>query len=158
MKTKKSDFKTQQEVGIMARDKKKGIKSKGYLMSNEFRVEVQREGWEKVSGLLRGVDFSEFLNGGDIRLDFNESRDLDVLAFFVQWALSKEASDVVVKLGSRRRELFFSGCVVDGVLMDGFSSSENSSNGRSEKTEETDVIGVAVILKYTAAFVKEKTA
>jgi hypothetical protein len=144
----------------MPRGRKKGVKIGGYLMSNEFKVEVQREGWERVANLLRGVDFGEFLSGSEIRLDFNETKDLDVLAFFVKWALSKETADVVIKLGSGKRELLFSSCWVDSVIMDGFLSLKSNSNSGSDKTGDNvknEVVGVAMILRYTAAFVKEKT-
>jgi hypothetical protein len=132
----------------MSRGRKKGVK--GYLMSNDFNVEVQREGWERVASLLRGVEFSEFLNGYEIRLVFSETKDLDVLSFFVKWAWSKETSDIVIKISSGKRAFSFSSCWVDSVFMDGFSNL--GINGKDE------VVGVAVILKYSAVFVKERTA
>jgi len=139
--------------------REEGIRGNGYLMSNEFKVEVKREGWEMVANLLRGVEFSEFLSGGEVRLDFSETKDLDVSVFFVKWALSKELSDVVVKLGSGKRELIFRGCSVDSIFMDSLSNEWRDSGIVSESAEENwegEVVGVAIILRFENMFIKEK--
>ncbi len=132
--------------------REEGIRGDGYLMSDEFKVEVKREGWDSVVNLLRGVEFSEFLSGGEVRLDFSETKDLDVSAFFVRWALSEEPSDVVVKLGSGRRELIFSSCYVDDVFMDSLSNESEDI----EENRKGDVVGVAVILTFENVFIKER--
>jgi len=94
----------------MAKQKKGGDvgKVRDYLMTDEFKVEVGKEGWERVAGYLMDVRFSDFWGGNGLLLTFWENKDLDVLTFFTDWIVKKEAHDVVVWMGSGKRGLLFS--------------------------------------------------
>jgi hypothetical protein len=120
-------------------------KASGHLRANEFKVEIDRKGWEEVVGFLRGISFADFPEGKELRLDFVESRDLEVLVFFTDWVVNKVSCDVVVRLGSGKRGLLFSGCYVDSVMIDEFDSLDGERDVR-----------VSVILKYVAVFVIDK--
>jgi hypothetical protein len=123
----------------------------GPLMSDEFRVEVKKGGWEKVAMYLRDVGFSEFLAGGELQLTFCESKDLDVLTFFTDWIVKKEAYDVVIWLGSGKKGLLFSGCSVDGMYMSDMSMYDKEECGLKRE------VMLVVDLKYVAVFVIGKT-
>jgi hypothetical protein len=120
-------------------------KVSGHLRANEFKVEIDRKGWEQVVGFLKNVSFADFPEGKELRLDFTESKDLDVLVFFTDWVVNKASCDVVVRLGSGKRGLLFSGCYVDSIIIDELDSSDGEKD-----------INVSVILKYVAVFVIDK--
>jgi len=116
-----------------------------YLKANEFEVRIEREGWENVAKYLKDVKFAEFPEGKELRLEFVESRDLDVLVFFTEWVMSKKSHDVFISLGSGRRGLLFSACSVDSVMIDDLNASKDAGE-----------INVNVILRYVAVFVVDK--
>jgi hypothetical protein len=135
---------------IMPRFKKRKAvsvecKVSGHLRANEFKVEIDRDGWENVASFLKNVSFADFPDGNELRLDFVESRELDVLVFFTDWVVNKASCDVVVKLGSGKRGLLFSGCYVDSMIIDELDSSDGEKD-----------INVSVILKYVAVFIIDK--
>jgi hypothetical protein len=126
--------------------KSKGTKlCERYLRANEFEVRIEREGWGNVAKYLKDVKFAEFPEGKELRLEFVESRDLDVLVFFTEWVLSKKSHDVFISLGSGKRGLLFSACSVDSVMIDDLDASKDAGK-----------INVNVILRYVAVFVVDK--
>jgi hypothetical protein len=136
----------------MAKQKKGGDvgKVRDYLMTDEFKVEVGKEGWEKVAGYLMNVNFSDFSGGNGLQLTFWENKDLEVLTFFTDWIVKKESCDVVVWMGSGKRGLLFSGCSVVGLYMDDFSVYDKERvNFRSE-------VRVSVELNYVGVFIMDK--
>ena len=136
----------------MAKQKKGGDvgKVRDYLMTDEFKVGVGKEGWERVAGYLMNVRFSDFLGGNGLLLTFWENKDLDVLTFFTDWIVKKEAHDVVVWMGSGKRGLLFSVCSVSGLYMDDL----NVCDG--EKIDFRKEVKVSVELSYVEVFVVDK--
>jgi hypothetical protein len=120
-----------------------------YLKAGEFSVKViGKDGWEHVVDYLVGVGFSDLLDGGELRLEFMETEDLDVLEFFVGWFLSRKAYNVEVWLGSGKRGILFTECYVDSIEVDRLSKLfENRDDG----------VGVYVVLKYVVAFVIDRS-
>jgi hypothetical protein len=137
--------------------RRKKVKSSEYLMSNEFKVELKRDGWDKVAHLLRYVSSLELLGQNEIRLDFSEDKDLSVLKFLVDWVISKDVNDMVIWLGSGKRGLFFSGCWVDDIIVDSLGEMcYGCDREELEAYRESRVVGVSAVLKYVAVFVIDK--
>ena len=138
----------------MPRRRKKGVGKDcqvgGYLMSDEFKVEVQRDGWDRVVGYLRGVNLPEFCEGNDLQFEFCESKELDVLAFFTDWAVSNGVHDVVIWFGSGKRGLLFTGCSVEWVYMDDLDGYEGEECGLRREVK------VRVGLRYVRVFIVDK--
>jgi hypothetical protein len=136
----------------MAKQKKGGDVGtvRDYLMTDEFKVEVGKEGWERVAGYLMNVSFSDFSGENGLQLTFWENKDLDVLTFFTDWIVKKEAHDVVVWMGSGKRELLFSGCSVIGLYMDDFSVYDK------ERVDFRGEVKVLVELSYVGVFIVDR--
>jgi hypothetical protein len=134
----------------MPRGRKKNSQAGGYLMSDEFKVEVQRDGWDRVVGYLRGVNLSEFREGNDLQFEFCEGKELDVLAFFTDWVVSNGVHDVVIWLGNGRRGLLFTGCSVEWVCMDDLDGYEGEECGLKREVK------VRVGLRYVRVFIVDK--
>jgi hypothetical protein len=135
--------------GSMPRGRKI-VKSGGYLMSNEFKVEMKREGWDRVVKYLRCVNLPEFNEGNDLQFEFYESKDLDVLAFFTDWIVNNGVYDVVIWLGSGKRSLVFTGCSVEWMYMDDLSGYEGEEYGLRREVK------VRVGLRYVRVFIEDK--
>jgi hypothetical protein len=137
----------------MPRGRKKGNGGLvvNYLMDDEFRLEVEKEGWEKIARYLLNVDLPEFFGGNVLQLVFWESKDLDVLTFFTDWRVKKESHDVVIWLGSGKRGLLFSGCSVGNMYMDDLNVYDKKDENYKGK------VRVAVELNYVAVFIIDKT-
>jgi hypothetical protein len=139
----------------MARGRKKGSSKGcqvvGHLMDDEFNVVVEKEGWENIAGYLLCVCFPELTGGGSLQLTFKESKNLDVVTFFVDWVVKKEAHDVIIWLGSGKKGLLFSGCSVGEMYMDDLSKYEKEECGLRRE------VRLAVELKYVAVFIVDKT-
>lgn len=136
----------------MAKQKKGGDvgKVRDYLVTDEFKVEVGKEGWERVAGYLMNVGFSDFSGGNGLQLTFWENKDLDVLTFFTDWIVKKEAHDVVVWMGSGERGLLFSGCSVIGLYMDDLSVYDK------ERVDFRGEVKVSVELSYVGVFIVDR--
>ena len=137
--------------------RRKKVKGSEYLLSNEFKVEVKRDGWDKIAHLLRHVSSLELLGGCEVRLDFSEDKDLSVLRFFVDWVISKDVDDMVIWLGGGKRGLFFSGCWVDDIIVDSLGDlCYGCDREELEVYKESRIVGVSAVLKYVAVFVIDK--
>ena len=137
--------------------RKKKVRGSEYLMSNEFKVEVKRDGWDKIAHLLRHVGSLELLGEKEVRLRFSEDEDLNMLKFLVDWVVSKEVNDMVIWLGSGKRGLFFSGCWVDDIIVDSLGDlCYGCDREELEAFRESRVVGVSAVLKYVAVFVIDK--
>jgi hypothetical protein len=137
--------------------RRKKVKSGGYLMSNEFKVELKRNGWDKVAHLLKHVSSLELLGENEVRLDFREDKDLCVLKFLVDWVISKDVNDMVIWLGNGKRGLFFSGCWVDDIIVDSLGGLYYGCGEEElEAYRENRVVGVSAVLKYVAVFVIDR--
>jgi hypothetical protein len=138
----------------MARGRKKGVskgyQDGGYLMSNEFKVEVKRGGWDRVVKYLRSVNLSEFYEGNDLQFEFCESKDLDVLAFFTNWLVNNGVYDVFIWLGNGKRGLLFTGCSVEWMYMDDLSGYEGEECGLRREVK------VRVGLRYVRMFIVDR--
>jgi hypothetical protein len=127
-----------------------GCRVSNYLMTDEFKVEVEKEGWERVAGYLMNVNFSDFSGGNGLQLTFWENKDLEVLTFFTDWIVKKKSHDVVVWMGSGKRGLLFSGCSVVGLYMDDFSVYDK------ERVDFRGEVKVSVELSYVGVFIVDK--
>jgi hypothetical protein len=136
--------------GMVGKRNGNGCQVRDYLMTDDFKVEVGKDGWERVAGYLFNVSFSDFSGGNGLQLTFWENKDLDVLTFFTDWIVKKEAYDVVVWMGSGKRGLLFSGCSVSGLYMDDL----NVCDG--EKIDFREEVKVSVELSYVGVFVMDK--
>jgi hypothetical protein len=138
----------------MPRGRKESVKNSyqvsGYLICDEFKVEVKRDGWDRVVGYLRCVNLPEFLEGGELQLEFYESKDLDVLAFFTDWVVGNGVYDVVIWLGSGKRSLVFTGCSVGWVYMDDLSGYKGEEYGLRREVK------VRVGLRYVRMFIVDR--
>jgi hypothetical protein len=134
----------------MPRGRKKNSQAGGYLMSNEFKVEVKRDGWNRVVGYLRCVNLPEFNEGNDLQFEFCESKDLDVLGFFTDWVVNNGVHDIVIWLGSGKRSLVFTGCSVEWMYMDDLSGYEGEECGLKREVK------VRVGLRYVRMFIVDK--
>jgi hypothetical protein len=131
--------------------RKKKVGGGKYLMSDEFKVKVKRDGWDKIVHLLRHVSSLELLGKYEVRLDFSEDKDLSVLEFFINWVISRDVNDMVIWLGNGKRGLFFSGCWVDDILVDGLGNlCYGCGEEELEVYKESRVVGVSAVLKYVA--------
>jgi hypothetical protein len=137
--------------------RKRKVRGSEYLLSNEFKVEVKRDGWGKVAGLVKHVSFGELLSENEVRLDFSEDKDLSVLNFLINWVISRDVNDMVIWLGNGKRGLFFSGCWVDDIIVDSLGDLYYERiEEELEAYRERRVVGVSAVLKCVAVLMIDK--